>query len=330
MNEPNELMDDLLAKVLSGEATPEEQQQAETWLAGDATRREEFEAMKKIWMYSGTPSPDFDTDKAWEKVSRKIGAGKKIIPFYRRKPFQYGMAAALALLIALPFLLPYINGNAVNDTIRTYAATDAMKQDTLPDGSQVVLNSGTVLTTAAGFSNSNERRVKLKGEAFFNVAHNAERPFIIETPNDVTIRVLGTSFNVLADNDSLTEITVTTGRVRVRHGNDSIVLVPGESGSYNKRTGLLLKNEAANLNSDSWKTNRLVFKDTELEKVVEVLNRFYRTNISFDNDSLRSVRYTGSFENESLDHVLDVIEVSLRIRAVRNNTQIRLKPDSIR
>lgn len=330
MNEANDHMDDLLAKLLNGEATAEEKKEAENWLAADVARQQEFEALKKIWMYSGTPSPDFDTDSAWEKVSRKIGTAPKIIPIYRRKPFIYAAAAAIAILIAVPFVLPFLTGGPATDEVITLAASDKTELDTLPDGSAITRNSGTTLIAAGDFKNGKTRRVKLKGEAFFNVAHNAERPFIIETTNDVRIRVLGTSFNVLADNDTLTEITVVTGRVRVTQGNDSIVLVPGESGSYNRRTGLLLKNEAAGLNADAWKTNRLVFKDTELEKVVEVLNRFYRTNIRFDNEAIRQMRFTGTFENESLDNVLEVIEATFSIHAVRSNSQIHLKTDSIR
>lgn len=330
MNDVNEHYYDLLAKLLNGEATAEEQQEAETWLAGDAARQEEFEALKKIWQFSGTPSPDFDTDKAWENVRAKITVQQKLIPIYRRKAVVFAAAAALALLIAVPFILPYLSNSTAGDEIITFAAAGKSEQDTLPDGSAITLNNGTVLTTAGDFKNGKTRRVKLKGEAFFDVAHNAERPFIIETTNDVSIRVLGTSFNVLADNDSLTEITVVTGRVRVTRGSDSIVLVPGESGSYNRRTGLLLKNETVSLNADAWKTNRLVFKDTELEKVVEVLNRFYRTNIRFDNDAIRQMRFTGMFENESLESVLEVIEATFHIRAVRSSSQIYLKTDSIR
>lgn len=329
MNEANEHYYDLLAKLLNGEATEAEKAEAETWLAADPARQEEFEALKKIWQFSGTPSPEFDTDKAWENVRAKISTQPKVIPIYRRKAYVYAAAAALAILIAVPFILPYLGNSNAGEEVITFAATTTTEQDTLPDGSAITLNNSTVLTTAGDFKNGKTRRVKLKGEAFFNVAHNAERPFIIETTNDVSIRVLGTSFNVLADNDTLTEITVVTGRVRVTRGSDSIVLVPGESGSYNRRTGLLMKNETVSLNADAWKTNRLVFKDTELEKVVEILNRFYRTNIRFDNEAIRQLRFTGTFENESLDNVLDVIETTFRIRAVRSSSQIHLKSDTL-
>ena len=326
-------MDELLAKLLAGEATAEEQARAAQWLDEDISRREAFADLEKIWEKSGNIAADYsaDTDAAWEKVKRKMNGGGTIIPLQRKPNFMYRAAAVFAFLLSVSVAAYFIFGReqAAEGLAVTYKASDRPKNDTLADGSRITLNSGAVLVTSENFNAGKERRVKLTGEAFFDVAHNKEQPFIIEAGEKTTVRVLGTSFNVNTEADGSVDVVVATGRVLFANGNDSLILTAGESGHYDPASGSLAENENRDPNFDSWKTHKLVFNDTELEKVVAILNQFYRADIRIGNGSLRSMRLTATYENESLEHVLELLRETFGIRIVRDNAQITLEKDSV-
>lgn len=327
-NPQTDKMDELLAKLLAGEASAEEKAEAEAWLRSDPSRKKSFEQLQEIWDKSTDENYSADTDKAWEKVKSKIsgGSGGTIIPLHRRSRQIYRAVAGIALLLSVTVAAYFVffHESTVLAPV-TYAAVNEKQTDTLTDGSRIVLNKGTVLITSENFNVGNERRVSLKGEAFFQVAHNKEKPFIIEAGPKTQVRVLGTAFNVNNAGDGNVEVTVASGRVLFSAGNDSIVLTAGQSARYDAASGTLIQMEAADPNFDAWLTNKLVFNNTELSKVIQVLNAFYHADIRIGDEELLNKRLTATYENESLGNVLDLLEATLNLRVNRDGNEIRLE-----
>src|SRR5690606_36556914 len=109
--------------------------------------------------------------------------------------------------------------------------------DHLSDGTLITLNENSSIVYQEEFT-SNERHVALTGEAFFEVARDEEKPFIVDLPSETYVKVLGTSFNIKAfDGDSLVTVFVKTGRVEFGSEANNIILTPGEKGVYNKQSG---------------------------------------------------------------------------------------------
>jgi len=188
----------------------------------------------------------------------------------------------------------------------------------LPDGSEVWLNANSRLVYNS-FSASH-RQVKLKGEAFFKVAHNEKAPFVVKT-NECDIKVLGTTFNVMAyDEFGRKEITLLDGKVNVLSDGNEQVLKPGQA--------LILKDhhtEIAEVNapqSSAWVDNKFNFKDIPLSELMKRLENWYDVDITLENPSGREVNYTGTFKNEeTIWQVLDAIQVYTSIEYEKSDTR---------
>ncbi len=188
----------------------------------------------------------------------------------------------------------------------------------LPDGTEVWLNANSRLVYNS-FSAS-LRQVELKGEAFFKVTHNENAPFVVKT-NECDIKVLGTTFNVMAyDEFGRKEITLLEGKVDVISGANEQILKPGQS--------LILKNHKVQVTevnptqASAWVDNKFNFKDIPLSELIKRLENWYDVDITLDNPSGREVNYTGTFKNEeTIWQVLDAIKVYTFIEYEKSDTR---------
>lgn len=188
----------------------------------------------------------------------------------------------------------------------------------LPDGSEVWLNANSRLVYNS-FS-STHRQVELKGEAFFKVAHNENAPFVVRT-NECDIKVLGTTFNVMAyDEFGRKEITLLDGKVNVLVDGTEQLLKPGQA--------MVLKDhhtEIAEVNaaqSSAWVDNKFNFKDIPLSELMKRLENWYDVDITLENPSGRELNYTGTFKNEeTIWQVLDAIKVYTPIEYQKSDTR---------
>lgn len=188
----------------------------------------------------------------------------------------------------------------------------------LPDGTEVWLNANSRLVYNS--FTKNQRQVELKGEAFFKVTHNEQAPFVVKT-NECDIKVLGTTFNVMAYDDfGRKEITLLEGKVDVRAGEKEQILKPGQS--------LVLKNnqmQIAEVNTSqasAWVDNKFNFKDIPLSELIQRLENWYDVDITLENPSGREVNYTGTFKNEeTIWQVLDAIKVYTSIEYEKSDTR---------
>ena len=163
----------------------------------------------------------------------------------------------------------------------------------------------------------------MKGEAFFNVKPDKKKPFII-TVNDVQVEVVGTSFNIKNEYGS-TEVIVETGIVRVTKNGKTIELVAGEKLLLAVDDSIATKETVSDKLYNYYRSKEFVCDNTPLWKLVEVLNEAYDANINIGRKELNDFRLNTTFNNESLDKVLEIIHLTFDITVVRKDGQIILQ-----
>ena len=186
-------------------------------------------------------------------------------------------------------------------------------QVVLADGTKVWLNSASRLIYPQSFMGK-ERRVVLSGEAFFDVAHDAERPFIVETSR-MNVKVLGTRFNV-NDYDDNEEVSTTlvNGSVEIVSGDQQAFrLVPGEQ-AYGKENELEKREVNVRLYT-SWIDGKFLFNNTKLEEIAKQISRWYDVEIFFSSENVKKVRFTGAIVKfKPLDDLVRMIESTSQVR----------------
>ena len=326
---------DLIARYFFGEATPEEICELEAWVKADPANSATFSEYQKTWKVISQEKIEtsIDLDHEWNTLKTKIfeqnqkqlfiqeagQAFKSQIPNPKSEIIYWSLRiAAIFLLLAIPsfFLYRYFNTAAEN----LLTASTKMVEQTLPDGTVVTLNSGATLSYPAHFDGS-LRKVTLQGEAWFEVAHDKNKPFIIASGN-VRIRVVGTSFFVNTNTcDNTKEIILSTGIVKVYYENKpekSAFLFPGDKAELIANDYAIVKTTNEDVNFLAWKTKHLVFNNTPLNEVVALLAKVYHTNIRLSDDQLSDCRITATFDRQTLESILNVLKATLDLQ-VRNN-----------
>jgi ferric-dicitrate binding protein FerR (iron transport regulator) len=180
----------------------------------------------------------------------------------------------------------------------------------LPDGSTGYLNSGSTLKYQVSFSS--ERKVQLTGEAFFDVVHNEKIPFHVNTRN-LDIKVLGTTFNVIANSDeSNEEVILQTGKVDISSsdGKQLTVLKPNEKVTLDTKRLTYDKKEVEASQYTSWKEGKLVFRNENMQQVARRLSRWYNADVVVDDRQLDNYTFHATFVDEPLDEVLKLLSIT--------------------
>lgn len=292
-----------MAQYLSGNLSAEASIAFEQWLAEDEERQQQFDQYRQVWELTGAPV-SVNTNQAWENVRSRIEVPKatKVVPLNatpKKRNYRWAAAAAIAVLVTCSvFFFQY-------RSVVDYQAEGQQLAVALEDGSNINVNAGSSLTLDGNF-NEDERRVTLKGEGFFEVAKNQEKPFIVHT-DLVDVRVVGTAFNVKSDQDSVV-VTVESGIVEVKNnaGKKKRRLKKGDRLVYRAK-GQQFETLDYDPNDLAWKTRTLIFRRTEMKHVVEVLNHTYQQNVKLEHTAIASCKLTTSFEDQSFEEVLDVI-----------------------
>jgi transmembrane sensor len=315
----------IMTRHFAGESSAAEEKALADWInqsnQNEATYKKSKRVFEAATNHYKSNIPAIDVEAEWKIFEQKLESEKPVIKLAPRFSFMR-IAATILLLIASAAIVYYYSSRT--ETLSFDTAT-ALQKVTLPDGSTVVLNRFSKLTYNDDFGIKN-RNITLKGEAFFDVTKNPSLPFVIDAQN-TTIEVVGTSFNVLAyDSLSDVEVIVKTGIVRfsVPGQNKMVELISGEKGVFAKDNREL--NEAINEdeNYQSWNTKKLTFNETHLSAVVEAINKTYNTNIVLSGPVSDSCVVTVSFDNQSLDAVLNVLESTLNITYKREGNRIEI------
>lgn len=257
-------LNDILTRYFTGKASEEDKQQLNAWRSEN---EEEFQWLELARQDAGEVKVHkFDREGAWDKLQQQIKTEAPIVPFYRRYLRAVSAAAAVLLLGWAVWAL------WLNPSQQTVVADNEIRQVELPDGSQVTLNRYAAITFPNSFD-PEERRVKLEGEAFFEVDRAEEHPFVVQA-GKTRVRVLGTSFNV---RESAEEVVVSVASGTVAFGlaatKQAVVLTKGQEANW--QGGEILARELEDENYLGWKTGRFVFKETSLSSAIQQLNTYY-------------------------------------------------------
>lgn len=301
-----------------GEATVQEQEQLQEWLAADSANHIYYTQLHKIWEESRAlaSTSTVDADKAWQRFRERIHPAA-----VRRTGLNWIRMAAVFIIVAGIGLLVYLTGNQSPKEINLLAQQTILN-DTLPDGSVVTINKGSAISYPEKFK-GDTRQVKLEGEAFFHVTPNKEQPFIVSV-NDVQVTVVGTSFNIKTVNGN-TEVIVESGIVRVTKAGRTIELHANEKVMVATNDPAFNKQEVDDHLYNYYRTRQFVCEDTPLWKLVEVINEAYGSKIVITDPALRNLPLTTTFNNESLEQVLNIISITFDIEVSREGDTILLK-----
>lgn len=184
----------------------------------------------------------------------------------------------------------------------------------LPDGTRVSLNAGSHISYPQRFGKK-VRQVKLSGEAFFEVAKNKGKKFIVHTEY-IDVEVVGTSFNVYAyEKENTVEMVLLTGKVKVNTNQTpfrSFYIKPNEKISFDKQSGALKIKKTDTRFETAWLRNEIVFRSEKLENVFEKLERKYGVTIEKENFEQEKDLFTGSFDGKDLTGILDILKKHYR------------------
>ena len=194
----------------------------------------------------------------------------------------------------------------------------------LSDGTKVWLNPETSLKYPVAFTNKS-RTVELNGEAYFQVAHNPNKPFKVKISENLEVEVLGTSFNISANkSDSNIETTLIEGSVKINSGsNKSVVLKPGEQARINKATNQLTIQEVNTEFYTSWKKGYVLFKDKRLEEVMNELTKWYNIKVVYKSESVKDILFTGNLNRKgSIDDIIKMFKLTKKVKVQKKKNTI--------
>lgn len=280
---------------------------------------------------------DKESQKAliWASLSDALAQERNLVvedkPAIKRDLKTLWLAAACLLILSgtgLTFYSLKDFGNqpaaAINyKSVRTGKGQKANFE--LPDGSTIILNSGTELRYPEKFTDTS-RIVYLTGEAHFNIAKEPSRPFSIYTTTTLT-RVLGTAFNLKAYANEDVALAVEEGKVRFGGINNELPhqeYARNESGTYYTK-GKLDKTQNTTIDYAAWTKNKIVFTGQTFREIIPVIERWYNVSIQIDNKALYKESFTGEFDKPSLYFLLDRMAFVMKFSYTINNKKVIIK-----
>jgi transmembrane sensor len=231
----------------------------------------------------------------------------------------------LVLLVITCTLLININNPLIGQTYIETKTPNAIRSSVkLADGSIVYLNSASKLNYPVTFTGKN-REIELSGEAYFEVTHIQDRPFIVKA-GSMQIKVLGTHFNVKAyKNENTITTTLIEGKVELKAKNEKpCILTPNQQAIFNKNTNELAVNNVEANNYAIWRNDELFFERETFTEIAQKLERKFSVNIQIKSSALQNEQFSGHFKRaQSVIEVLDKMKL-------HRNFQYQTYRDTIR
>jgi transmembrane sensor len=308
-----------------GEADEVEMAQVNKRLVEDAAYKKYFEQFKTIWDSSRNIAVQSTVDEnaAWQHFKSRVTYQQQNVQPVQKSKFNWmKVAASVIALIGIGVIsFLFINKENPSKDIAVQSLQQVIS-DTLSDASVVTLNKNSILNYPEKFKGKT-RTVVLKGEAFFKITPNKEKPFIVAV-NDVQVTVVGTSFNIKEATGS-TEIVVETGIVLVTKNGQTVELKAGEKINVVQGSGPLAKETIKDKLYNYYRTKEFICDETPLWKLVEVLNEAYGADIAIKNNAIKNLPITTTFLNESLEQVMLVISETFNITVTKKDNRIILQ-----
>ncbi|MEL6968865.1 MAG: FecR domain-containing protein [Bacteroidota bacterium] len=291
----------------------------DTWLQAHPEQAEKVDAAKALVKAVEWPVPSLSKEQRtsmWDNIAAATTEEAPVVQLPARRRWLWSAAAAAVLVLSVAGWWWMLQ----SEPTALFADRTEQGEFALPDGSVVSLNAVTEIRYAAHNWNK-ERRLRLEGEAFFQVEKGV--PFIVETPYG-TVEVLGTSFNVEARADVF-RVNCYTGKVRVSLPNGESETITPKQG-VEAVDGQLLARTVENENDIAWQQSIHHFTDQPLREVFAELERQYLVQVSFP-ETIRNQSYTGSFKSGELETALQSICWPLKLSFTINQNQVQIRAD---
>ena len=338
-----------LHSYFAGTASDEERREVLAWVNESPENKQEFLRREADFVFDSLP----DAEPSNAATSQMMHV---IEPKRRKIRILSAVASAAAIFVVGAFLWVLHDNSRLSEQVmsltaqneRLLAIPDLEQSDaalaykvnpgvkgkiTLPDGSEVILNSASTLRTPAQFEDG-KRVVELEGEGYFKVESNPDWPMYVKTSKGMTVKVTGTEFNLSSYNDDAAlKLTLVQGRV-------SLIDDKSESEiEVNKNEEVVIRSIAApnavpkpvrktadmRLNT-SWKDGYLVFDNTPIREVIKKMERWYGIEITVADSKVMNNVFTASFRSESLQQVLTLLDVTCGIKSkIKSPTEVELR-----
>lgn len=328
-------MKKIITKYLEGRATELEQAKLLQWLRIKKNKFD-FHRFRLVWKNSLDENQfPGDSEESWNKIQTQL-LQKSLKGWQKcRKTYQFLKYAAILFFIISIGGLAYFFVNQKELLPEYYTSVIAengqISKVELPDGSLVWLNSGSEIIYSNFFA-SNNRNIKLIGEAYFHVTKNRELPLVVNC-DDLQVKVLGTQFNVAAyPNNNFVDVVLEKGSVELwnkKVESFHFKLKPGERAIFDKSEQELAISCVNTSKFTSWKEGIMNIYDQPLVNLVERLETRYNQEFVLD-DEVKDFRYTFTIENESLDEIIKLMEKITPLKAIQKQDTILLKLDKKR
>jgi len=318
----------IVANYLLKKTSREERENLADWENRSPQNKAFLKSMEDYWNQTGEEyklNPRIEI--ARQRILARMNADQA--KQQRLKPISYllRIAAAAILIVAVAGISVYIANETgfFSQNNWVVVSTDAGQQSkiTLPDGTEVWLNAATEVSYCA---NQDYRRVKLTGEAYFEVEHAPDFPFVVET-KDVAIRVLGTKFSVSHYPESkITEASLLTGKITASalQSNENVAIVPGQKIAYDAEIKEFVKTALKGKNHVAWRYGILVFDNESFNDLIQKLERYYAVDFIYEESDFEDIHYTGTLDNLSIEKVLEFINLTIPVAYEIDNKTINL------
>jgi ferric-dicitrate binding protein FerR (iron transport regulator) len=310
---------DLIHRYLKGETSSPENHELLNWIENNADNRKEFLRYRRLY----DAAIWNDAGETGISINNSTTKAAKTVPIIRK-----WMQVAAIFVIAIASTI-FIQQRILNSPDQIFTQTIEVPQGqrvnlTLSDGTKVTLNSNSKLHFPSTFKGG-QRTVELDGEGFFEVTHNKSRPFRVITQK-CEIEVLGTSFNVLAYNNShIFEASLVEGSINIKgnSSNQSALLKPNEKISL--KDGRLVTTRFESEDDFLWKEGIYVFNNEDLTQVFQKLEQYYQTRIEVKNKKLYDMKCTGKFrQKEGIEQIIKVLQKANSFQYQRDDDNNRI------
>ncbi len=322
----------LIHKELTGNISVKEQALLTDWIDESEDNKLEYRVVQAIWEASTIQEADLmpvDVDKQWTKLMDKAELKNpneekaKVVDLTPRRRSSFAwmkIAAGFILLLGALLVVRTFGPSQQPNTLVESTSHGEVESFEMIDGSSILLNENADLTFFPHIKS--ERRISLNGEAFFDVARNETKPFIIETPNAL-IRVLGTSFKVSTEETNETVVSVRHGKVQVtqKDGGKSVILTKGQEVTLHNDFSPIKETMDLTLNGFD---GMLEFNDTRLLKAMSLIELKFGKKILWDTNLLANCEVTGKFEGKTLEEIMAILKTVFQIEKIDFNNEIVL------
>lgn len=326
----------LISNLLEGSLSMSERADITDWINSDEAEADSREAWKKA---SNNIESSLKND-IWNFVHPKIKDAISTVSvkhIIRRQAYSLlKIAASVAVILCSAVTLYLLCNNIIDnkeriaDNIYWFEVESGQKGSIrLSDGTLVYLNAASKISFAGDY-NSENRVVNLQGEAYFDVAKNPNKKFIVSC-NGIDIEALGTEFNVKAyPTDSIITTTLAEGKVKVSSNEQSVTLLPNDVATYNMKRHTIKSSTVADISiANFWRTGQLVFEGESLASIAQTIERMYGVKININDVRLKNMKFTGTIQNNSLNNIMHVISISYPLTYTISDSIITISAKNI-